>query len=127
MGENLENDTLGIKDLVFSSDKNGNINAGGFMIENSFLKKGIPPMVTTNKNNMEGGSVSSLFKDLAVPAGLLYIQQTMAPRHYHEKHHEMMECGIFDKLLGLAKDKPERKLTKKTKKQKGKNTRKNRK
>ena len=116
---------LGTNDLVFYNDK-GKIKAGGFMIKNTLLEQGIPAIVTNNKN-MTGGSVSSLFKDLAVPAGLLYLQQKIPSNHYHEKHPEMIESSIYDKLLGLAEDKPERKLTKKSKKQKTRKTRKNKK
>jgi len=111
-------------DLVFSEDKKGNIQAGGYMIKSTLLEQGIPAIITNNKN-MTGGSVSSLFKDLAVPAGLLYLQQKIPTNPYHEKHPEMMESSIYDKLLGLAGDKQERKLTKKSKKSKPRKTRKN--
>tara|TARA_B100000902_G_C27299007_1_gene911686 strand:- start:450 stop:815 length:366 start_codon:yes stop_codon:yes gene_type:complete len=120
----MESKELGIEDLVFSNN-NGNIQAGNFMIKNSFLEQNLAPMRTQNKHkSLSGGSVSSLFKDLAVPAGLLYLQQTMVPRNYHEKHPEMIESSIFDKLIGLSKDKPERKLTKKVKNKKNRKTRK---
>ena len=117
---------LGIDDLVFSKN-DGKIQAGGFMIKNSLLEEGVPALKIQNNKNMSGGSVSSLFKDLAVPAGLLYLQQNMAQKHYHEKHPEMINSGIYDKLLKLAEDKPVKKYTKKSKKTKSRNTRKNKK
>ena len=115
---------LGIDDLVFSKN-DGKIQAGGFIIQNSLLEKGIPAITVQNNKNMSGGSVSSLFKDLAVPAGFLYLQQNMAQKFYHEKHPEMINNGIYDKLFKLAQDKPIKKYTKKNKKTKSKNTRKN--
>ena len=116
---------LGFNDLVISK-KNGKFQAGGFMIKNTFLEQGGAPMITLNKNNMSGGSITGIFKDLAVPAGLLYLQQNTAERFYHNKNPEMMESSIFDKLLELSQDKSERKLTKKSKKQKTRKTRKKR-
>ena len=110
-------------DLVFYNDK-GKIKAGGFMIKNTLLEQRLPAMGINNKKNITGGSVSSLFNDLAIPAGLLYLQQNMTTNHYHEKHPEMMDNSIYDKLLGLAEDKQERKLTKKSKKSKPRKTRK---
>ena len=51
-----------------------------------------------------GGSVSSVFSDLAVPAGLLYMQRSVAARHKHEKTNEMIPEGLYDKLFSLAQE-----------------------
>ena len=64
-------------DLVFNTDKNGNITAGGFSVDSCLLKSGVSPITTINNGTKKGGSVSSIFNNLAVPAGLLYMQQSL--------------------------------------------------
>ena len=66
---------LGPSDLVFYQE-GGNIMSGGFLINNIFLGGNQPVLKTINSSKTQsGGSVSSIFKDLAVPAGLFYLQQ----------------------------------------------------
>lgn len=54
-------------------------------------------------------------KDLAVPAGLFFLQQAFAkktPLHKESENGEMMPVSLYDRLLELSEEKP-----KKTKKQ----------
>ena len=56
-----------------------------------------------------GGSVVSIFKDLAVPAGLLYLQQNhdgVSNDYVEEKSQEPMSQSLFDKLYELAEASP---------------------
>ena len=99
------------RDLVICKN-NGQIYAGGFQLNNSLLGEGLSPMQTTNKP-MVGGSVSSALNDLAVPAGLLYLQRSMTAHKYHEKHSEVIDKNLFDKLFDLAQEVPNKKQTKK--------------
>ena len=48
---------------------------GGFKVNSFFLKDNIPVMATLNEHEQTGGKVSSPFENLAVPAGLFYINQ----------------------------------------------------
>ena len=48
---------------------------GGYKVKSFFLQGGIPAMTTLNKPDQNGGKVSSPFENLAVPAGLFYINQ----------------------------------------------------
>ena len=45
--------------------------------------------------------VSSLFDDMDVPAGLLFIQDKLTPR-YSEKTTNIIDDTIYDKLFNLA-------------------------
>lgn len=60
--------------------------------------------ITPNIDQQIGGTnVSSLFKNLAVPAGLLYLQQNINPHEYNIKNtNDVIEKSLYDKLLDLA-------------------------
>lgn len=58
-------------DLVFNKS-GGKIQSAGFTVESILLQKGEPALITRNLGAQSGGgSVADLFKDLAVPAGLV--------------------------------------------------------
>lgn len=69
------------KDVIFSRSQNGDIESGGFNIDNLFLKLGMSPFHTlitsptkreTHRGDCGNGNVSSLlFQGFAVPIGLL--------------------------------------------------------
>lgn len=64
-----------------------------------------------------GGSVVSIFKDLAVPAGLLYLQQknhVESTDYVEEKSQEPISQSLFDKLYELAEASPNVRKRKKT-------------
>ena len=121
----MSDNELGIEDLVICKN-NGQIHAGGFQINNSLLGEGFAPMQTTNKP-MKGGSVSSAFNDLAIPAGLLYLQRSMTAHKYHEKHSEVIDDNLFDKLFNLAQETSSKKFTRKNNNSGTRKTKKNRK
>ena len=41
-------------DLVFNTDKNGNITAGGFSVDSCLLKSGVSPITTINSGSKKG-------------------------------------------------------------------------
>jgi len=104
-------------DLVFTTDKNGNLKGGGFVINSDLLKDTINNNTRSDTNNhitseQIGGNiisnvvsqnVSNIFKDLAVPAGLFFtqkqIQKNNTVRYEHKE--DVMNEGIYDKLLNL--------------------------
>jgi|TARA_B110000967_G_C18402712_1_gene325357 hypothetical protein len=106
--------TLKSDDLVFNTDKNGVITAGGFSVNSCLLKSGVSPITTINNGSQKGGSVSAIFNNLAVPAGLLYMQQSLATAYSPENGDETISDTLYDKLLNLASDKPEIKKKKKS-------------
>ena len=103
---------FGVNDFVYCQS-GGEIHAGGYLINSNLLKNGGAPMQTINNNTIKGGSISSALKDLAVPTGLLYLQQTMSGKKFQDKHSEVVSDNLFDKLFNLAQVKPKQKLTKK--------------
>ena len=108
---------------------------GGYKVESFFLKGNVPIMTTYNNNNnnnnnkssnQSGGKVSSPFENLAVPAGLFYINQKIPKIYFDEnvdiedkkfhlyKKHETVSDDIIDKLFGLVDaDKKRKRKTKK--------------
>ena len=97
--------------------------SGGYKINSFFLQNGMSPFVTLNDENQNGGKVSSPFENLAVPAGLFYINQRIPKNdidididkeEHHYKKHKMLPDDIMDKLFGLvqANKKQQRKTRK---------------
>lgn len=111
------------EDMIFKKSGGGLITAGGFKID-SILNKS--PIQTGG--SIGGTSVLSSLKGLAVPAGLLYMQQTIEKPHISENVEKMQVIGnsLYDNLLNLAeKNKPPTKKRKKTRKKPNKKTSKN--
>ena len=78
--ENSIEDTSNLSggDFAFIQNANGDIKAGGYNLETAFAGKGA--MISGGKNQSGGNSttaaaITSSLKDLAVPAGLFYLQQ----------------------------------------------------
>ena len=109
-------------DFVFTqtTDKNGEtkIVGGGFNINSFFLQEGTSPMRTYNTSDQMGGKVSSSFENLAVPAGLFYVNMRV-PKQHHEKKtknyekHTPISDDLIDKLFSLVDvDKKRKRKTK---------------
>ena len=68
--------SLGADDMVFYKEGE-KVMSGGFLVDSIMHQKGGAPMQTIQNNDEnndddEMNSMSSVFKDMAVPAGLLY-------------------------------------------------------
>ena len=115
-------------DLVFSRDNTGKINAGGFNINSYLLENGESSSTIYNNtddvsvNKIGGGipitKVSDMFKGLAVPAGLLYLQQTTGNRKPSSSKDDIASPSLFDRLLSYASDTPDAKKPPATRKNK---------
>lgn len=112
-------------DFVFmertNEDGKKEIIGGGYKINSLFLQDGIPALTTFNTQDQKGGKVSSPFENLAVPAGLFYINQRVPKKdrdtndinNYYKKH-EMLSDDMVDKLFGLVEaDKKQKRKTRK--------------
>ena len=133
------------EDFVLMKQKNDDgteeIIGGGYKINSFFMENGEPILTTFNEESetdldgkkkeqqgdkgQQGGKVSSPFENLAVPAGLFYINQRVSTNknkkdneHYYKKH-EVISDDIMDKLFGLVEY--NKKQQRKTRKQKPKN------
>ena len=110
-------------DFVFMqrTGENGQkeIIGGGYRINSVLLQDGISPMTTYNTNDQMGGKVSSSFENLAVPAGLFYVNMRF-PKKDSEKQeqfyqkHDTISDDMIDKLFGLVEaDKKRKRKTRK--------------
>jgi len=131
---------FGADDFVFTNQVNkdgkSEFVGGGYKVESFLLNNNMAPMTTINNiqqqdddNQQEGGKkVSSPFENLAVPAGLFFINQraTKKSDNYdndkkkhkddfnHYKPHETASDDLMDKLFGLVEvDKKRKRKTKK--------------
>jgi hypothetical protein len=110
-------------DLVFYKNSAGNIMSGGYNVESHMLQNGISPMQTFNlsQNGGKDDKVSSVFENLAIPAGLYYITQPNSKNNKYKdqktynKEHVPLSDDIFDKLFEMIEYDDKRK--RKTKKQ----------
>ena len=123
-----------MSNLVFTRvGKNNDMMIGGYMM---------PPTLGTTtfnaskeENNMQTGgnvsNVSSLFKGLAVPAGLFLLQQNVSEKPISDSielvKRDVIDGGLYDNLLDMVTLKNKRKLIKNTRKQKRKQNKKTRK
>ena len=116
---------LNEKDFVYTRDDDGNVQSGGYKIESLLLEKGIPIKPSSQQIKQKGGgTVVNVLADLAVPAGLLYMQQNVT-KHYDTKNYSTVPVDLYDKLIELSKPKkPKNKSLKRSYKAKNK-TRKN--
>ena len=100
-------------DLVITKEGK-NVMSGGYKIDNIFLQNNISPFKTDNSSNQEGGNVSSMFANLAVPAGLLLLQQKTNKKTfsnmYNKENNEIVDSSLYDKLLNIASGKKEKKV-----------------
>ena len=110
---------FGGDEFVFTT-KGGEVVGGGYKINSFFLQGGESPMVTINTGDQTGGKVSSPFENLAVPAGLFYVNMRV-PKKYvdrdseeHYKPHETISDDMIDKLYSLVEvDKKRKRKTRK--------------
>jgi hypothetical protein len=131
----LTNDLMSANDLIFYKE-GGNIMSGGYSINSIFLKNGVSPMQTVNfrkkgletnslesdsKDSSSKNSISSLFEDLAIPAGLFFNNAKLFPENkipFEEyKEHTMLPDDIFDKLFKMVEYDPNLSKTNKQNKQ----------
>ena len=127
----MNNSELTINDLILNN-QNGNIQSGGFLINNLFLNNNESAMFINNKQNELGDKVSDFFKDLAIPSGLLYLQQKPSKKIFIDKNSEnnekIIDDDLYEKLFKLLEHtKTNKAKTKKHNKKNNKNTRKNKK
>lgn len=79
-------------DLVFD-DKT---NVSGYMVDN-ILHGG-----SNDEENQKGGSALNVFKDLAVPAGLLLTQHYAKKRYYEKNDVGFLTDDLHERLLKLV-------------------------
>ena len=114
-------DTISGNDLVYYT-KNGIIQAGGYSINSTLLKNNIPAVNTysggggkkhkSTKINLttdDDSKVSDKFNNMVIPAGLLYLDQTINNNSANEygpieicEMDDVVSDDLYSKLVDLA-------------------------
>ena len=97
------------------------IMSGGYSIDSLLLKEGISPMQTFNSlengsNQMGGNKASNIFENLAVPAGLLFINKKNIGSYSSlsdYKETKMLPDNIFDEFMSMIEIDKRKKKTRK--------------
>lgn len=76
--------------------------SGGYKVDN-ILHGGSG---LNNENNQKGGSTLSVFKDLAVPGGLLLMQSYAKKRYYEKSDGGFLTEDIHNRLINLVDTNP---------------------
>lgn len=112
--------TLTANDLVYARDNENNITAAGFEIDSYLLQNGESAINVMNKNTgsqVGGGlpAVSSILNGLAVPAGLLYLQQNISTKNVVSNNEDVdpVQESLYNRLVSMASEKTETSKTKK--------------
>jgi len=95
-------------DMVFNK-VDGKIQSAGFTIDSILMQKGEPALITRNTGIQTGGrSVSELFKDLAVPAGLAHFSRKQlggdiaAAKIQNNERDNIVSDDIYERLLKMV-------------------------
>ena len=64
-------------DFAFLQDSNGDITAGGYKLQTNFSESGVMSNIKQHESVQTGGAIKAALKDLAVPAGLFYLQRNI--------------------------------------------------
>jgi len=119
---------FGHNDLLFYREQQGGndiIMSGGYSVDSYLLKEGLSPIQTLNSlegsTQMEGGGmqkVSSIFENLAVPAGLFFNNQKPVQDMYGGARkcmdHTMLPDNIFDEFMRMIEIDKTKKQNRKT-------------
>ena len=112
-----------MEDFVISKNKTGRIQAGGYKINPKIFNNPIehPELVDNNTDK-----VSSLFKDLGIPAGLLFVDNAPVTENLFRKEKgSYVSSDLYENLLKLVKQNvPHKGGSRKHKKNKKNTTRK---
>lgn len=125
---------LNTDDLLFYEEQHGGNNiimSGGYSVDSYLLKNGLSPMQTFSTlegdGNQDGGKKqgprkpSSIFENLAVPAGLFFSNQNTSQDNYGNKtkcmEHKMLPDNIFDEFMKMIEIDKHRKRQRKTRRQ----------
>lgn len=129
-----ENEDLGNvyeeEEFVIYKTPDGNVRSCGFDINSALLREGKKPMYTIHNQDIfvvddSKNEVSDLFKHMAVPAGLFYMNTVSASDsgigeerglHKNVEDEEEINDDIYDKLMDLVTEMEKRRKNKETQK-----------
>lgn len=87
-------------DLVVYKNEKKKVMSGGFQVNSVLLDENVSASNSYNVKNNENSSVSSIFSNLAIPVGLLMIDQVNKVSQYDTTYHdEMLDNSLHERLL----------------------------
>ncbi len=115
-------------DLIFYKDKDGSYMSGGYKIQSELFEH----IISSKHNGLEsildkqqGGSllISDAFKDLVIPAGLLFLQQTYTTKNIENKdgfskNVEVCSEDLYDRLVNMVSPTKKKNFNRKSRKMK---------
>lgn len=118
------------QDFVYTKEDDGTITTNGYSLNNILLENNIELSKSKKKSGSQQSGGFLQLDTLAVPVSLYMMQRSLLPGSNYfkeEKNVEIVDEGLYDKLLGLVSPfkKVGKKQTKKNKKRKHNITRKN--
>ena len=93
---------LGVNDMVI---RKGGSGAGGFDFSEIVDANTASSVTLNTPSSQTGGNSSAILnglKNLAVPAGLLYLQQSLSRNYLETDKDESISDSLYDKLFNLA-------------------------
>jgi hypothetical protein len=107
---------MDINDLVFSKNKNNEVECAGYKVNSILMQMSNPVMMTINKPTNKPSKtdkVSSLFQDLAIPAGIFYMNPSPGKKYNtNSSSTDLVDPGLYDKLLQLVNPEKEKNIYK---------------
>lgn len=103
---------IGADEFVFNHDSENGIYSGGFSVNSIFMKEGMSPIMTLNKEVAQNGGsqVSDLFNDLVIPSWTFsYNGGNFNEGNFnggttnYDSEDDVLDDDIHDKLLDLVK------------------------
>jgi hypothetical protein len=104
-----------IDDFVFNINEEGKLLSSGFLVNSFLLNSGMSPMLTIQKGGNSSDMFSNYFDNLAIPAGLFYVNFPKQQYITQQEKHDVINDDIYEKLFQLVLNDTEKKK-KKTKK-----------
>lgn len=88
-------------DMILEKGLDGTYKTGGYKFNNELLSDGKRPFTTLAFQN-GGNPLGSLLQNLAVPTGLLYLQQNATRKNNVVKDVATIDDTLYESLLKLA-------------------------
>lgn len=102
--------------VVYKNDKK-KIMSGGYQVNSSLLDDNLYASYGIENDNQSNDSVSSIFSNLAIPVGLLMVEQANKVANYDTTFHdEMFDNSLYEKLLENVNPKTRKLFNRRTRK-----------
>lgn len=91
------------QDMIYQRNEDGTIQTGGYQLNNAFLHNNVGPYTVIEQKGGSLGSLSSIIGDLAIPTGLLFLQQNYK-KHSNANSKGVISTKLYDSLLSMIEE-----------------------